>query len=381
MEFELNEDHRALRDLAKQFAERDLIPHAQQWSSEHTFPTPAFRKMADLGFMGMLVPEQYSGSNVSTMAYAAVAEEFGRADVGVAATWNGCNTISILPFLEGTEAQKRRWLEPMARGTELGCFSLNEPGAGSDARSVQTRATRDGEGWVINGTKNFASTAGTELSNTTVLLTVTKHGEPKEREYSAFVVTKGMPGFAMGPAYHKLGWHTMDCRDLFFEDCRVPADHLLGREGGGLRQFLSALTVARIGLAAIAVGLIRACLETSIEYAKQRVQFGQPISKYQAIQFKVAEMAMDMELARLMVYKAAWLRDQGQAFAYESSLAKLFAANACMKAAEEAVQIQGGYGYVEESPVARFFRDAKNLKIGGGTSEIHHLLIARHLGC
>jgi alkylation response protein AidB-like acyl-CoA dehydrogenase len=381
MEFELNEEQRAIRDLAREVAEREIIPHAQRWSADHTFPTPLYHRFAELGFMGMLVPEEYGGSNTPTVTYVAVTEELGRADVGTAATWNGCNTISILPFLEGTDAQKARWLVPMAQGKELGCFSLNEPGAGSDARGVQTRAVRDGDQWVINGTKNFASTAGTELSNTTVLLAVTRPGEPKEREYSAFVVEKGTPGFTMGAPYHKLGWHTMDCRDLFFENCRLPADHLLGREGRGLRQFLSALSVARIGLSAIAVGLIRACLETSLEYARQRVQFGQPISKYQAIQFKVAEMAQDMELARLMVYKAAWLRDQDRPFAYESSVAKLFAANACMRAAEEAVQIQGGYGYVEESPVARFFRDAKNLKIGGGTSEIHHLLIARHLGC
>jgi alkylation response protein AidB-like acyl-CoA dehydrogenase len=286
----------------------------------------------------------------------------------------------VLPFLEGTEPQKQRWLVPMAQGKELGCFSLNEPSAGSDARAVQTRAVLDGDEWVINGAKNFASTAGTDMSNTVVLLAVTRQGaSPKEKQFSAFVVEKGTPGYTMGPPYHKLGWHTQDCRDLFFQDCRVARDHLLGKEGGGLRQFLGALQVARIGLAAMAVGLTRACLEASLEYAKQRVQFGQPIGRYQAIQFKLAEMALEMEHARLMVYKAAWLRDNGRPFAYESSLAKLFSANMCMKAAEEAVQIFGGYGYVEESPVARYFRDAKNLKIGGGTSEIHHLLIARHL--
>jgi alkylation response protein AidB-like acyl-CoA dehydrogenase len=381
MDFELTEEQRAIRDLARDFAEREIIPQAQRWNEEHRCPTEVFRKMADLGFMGMLVPDEYGGTNTSTLTYAAITEEFGRADVGVAATWNGCNTISILPFLEGTEEQKQRWLVPMAVGKELGCFSLNEPSAGSDARSVQTRAVLHGDEWIINGTKNFASTAGTDMSNTVVLLAVTKPGTHKEREFSALVVTKDTPGYSMGPPYHKLGWHTMDSRDLFFQDCRVPRDHLLGREGGGLRQFLAALQVARIGLAAIAVGLIRACLETSLDYARQRVQFGQPISKFQAIQFKLAEMAMDMELARLMVYKTAWLRDKGLPFAQEASIAKLFASNACMKAAEEAVQILGGYGYVEESPVARYFRDAKNLKIGGGTSEIHHLLIARNLGC
>lgn len=381
MDFELTEEQRAIRDLAREFAEREIIPHAQRWNEEHGCPTEVFRKMADVGFFGMLLPEEYGGSNMPTLAYVAVAEEFGRADVGVAATWNGCNTISALPFLEGSEEQKQRWLVPMAQGKELGCFSLNEPDAGSDARAVQTRAALRGDEWVINGTKNFASTAGTDMSNTVVLLAVTREGTPEERQFSAFVVTKGTPGYTMGPPYHKLGWHTMDCRDLFFQDCQVPREHLLGREGGGLRQFLSALEVARIGLAAIAVGLTRACLEASLEYAKQRVQFGQPIGKFQAIQFKLAAMATEMEHARLMVYKTAWLRDKALPAAKESSMTKLFAGDMCMRAAEEAVQIFGGYGYVEESPVARFFRDAKNLKIGGGTSEIHHLLIARHLGC
>jgi short-chain 2-methylacyl-CoA dehydrogenase len=382
MNFDLTEEERSLQALCRDFARKEIVPHRDEWNAAHRFPIEVFRKMADLGLMGLLVPEQYGGTGVGAVAYVAAMEEIGKADQSVAASWNAHLTIGSLPFLHfGTEAQKQRWLVPLARGEKLGAFGLTEPAAGSDARGIQTTARRDGEGWVIDGTKMFTSNAGTEMSQGVVLLAVSGARGDGGREYSAFMVERGTPGFRLGRNLGKIGWDATDTRELIFEGCRVPGDHLIGAPGVGLRQFMQALAVGRISVAALALGLGQACLEVALDHARQRVQFGQPISRFQAIQFKLADMATAVETARLLTYKAAWLHDQGREYAQAAAMAKLHASDAAMAAASEAVQIHGGYGYTDEYPVSRFFRDAKILQIGEGTNEIQRLVIARHLGC
>ncbi len=377
MNFELTDEQRSLQGLCRDFAKKEILPHRDEWNTSGRFPVEVFRKMAELGLMGLLVPEDYGGTGVGAVAYVAAMEEIGKADQSVAAMWNAHLTIGSLPLLYfGTEEQKRRWLVPLARGERLGAFGLTEPEAGSDARAIRTSARPDGDGWVINGTKMFISNAGTEMSQGVVLLVVTG-----EREYSAFMVPRGTAGFQVGRLIPKIGWHAVDTRELVFENCRVPADHMIGARGVGLRQFMQALAVGRISIAALSLGLGQACLEVALEYARQRKQFGRPISQFQAIQLKLADMATAVENARLITYKAAWLYDQGREYAREAAMAKLYASDTAMHAAMEAVQIHGGYGYTDEFVVSRYFRDAKLLQIGEGTNEIQRLVIARLLGC
>jgi short/branched chain acyl-CoA dehydrogenase len=380
--FDLTEEQRSLQALCREFARKEIVPHRDEWNRQRRFPVEVFRKMAELGLMGLLVPEQYGGTGVGAVAYVAAMEEIGKADQSVAATWNAHLTIASMPLLYfGTEAQKQRWLVPLARGERLGAFGLTEPGAGSDARGIETTARPDGDGWVINGTKMFTSNAGTEMSLGPTILAVSGQRPDGSPEYSAFLVPRGTPGFRLGRNLAKIGWDATDTRELVFEECRVPADHLIGTRGVGLRQFMQALAVGRISVAALSLGLAEACLEVALEYAKQRRQFGRPISQFQAIQFKLADMATAAENARLLTYQAAWLYDQGREYAREAAMAKLYASDAAMQAASEAVQIHGGYGYTDEYPVSRFFRDAKILQIGEGTNEIQRLVIARLLGC
>jgi len=380
--FELTDEQRSLQALCRDFARKEILPGRDEWNTSGRFPLGVFRAMAELGLMGLLVPEQYGGSAVGAMAYVAAMEEIGKADQSVGAMWNAHLTIGSLPLLYfGTEAQKQRWLVPLARGERLGAFALTEPGAGSDARAIRTTARPDGDGWVINGTKMFISNAGTPMSQGVVLLAVSGTRADGEKEYSAFVVPRDTPGFNVGRLIPKIGWHAVDTRELVFDTCRVPGDHLLGTQGVGLRQFMQALAVGRISVAALSLGLAQACLEASLDYARQRKQFGQPISHFQAIQFKLADMAVAVENARLITYKAAWLYDQGREYAKEAAMAKLYASDTAMHAALEAVQIHGGYGYTDEFVVSRYFRDAKILQIGEGTNEIQRLVIARLLGC
>jgi alkylation response protein AidB-like acyl-CoA dehydrogenase len=382
MDLDLTDDQRALQALARDFARKEILPHRDEWNTTGRFPVEVFRKLADLGLMGLLVPEEYGGTGLGAVAYVVAMEEIAKADQSVAATWNAHLTIGSLPLLYfGTEAQKRRWLVPLARGERLGAFGLTEPEAGSDARAIQTTARRDGDGWVINGTKMFTSNAGTEMSQGVILLTVSGTPADGGKEYSAFMVPRGTPGFTVGRLIPKIGWHAVDTRELVFENCRVPGDHLIGQAGVGLRQFMQALAIGRISIAALSLGLAQACLEASLEYARQRRQFGRPISAFQAIQFKLADMATAVENARLITLKAAWLYDRGRPFAKEAAMAKLYASDSAMQAALEAVQIHGGYGYTDEFVVSRFFRDAKILQIGEGTNEIQRLVIARLLGC
>jgi alkylation response protein AidB-like acyl-CoA dehydrogenase len=382
MHFELNGEQRALQALCRDFARKEILPRRDEWNASGRFPVEVFRKMAELGLMGLLVPEAYGGAGVGAVAYVAAMEEIAKADQSVAATWNAHLTIGSLPLLYfGTEEQKRRWLVPLARGERLGAFGLTEPEAGSDARAIRTTARWEGEGWVINGSKMFTSNAGTELSLGVILLAVSGTRPDGSKEYSAFLVPRGTAGFQLGRNIPKIGWHAVDTRELTFENCRIPADHLIGERGVGLRQFMQALAIGRISVAALSLGLAQACLEVALEYAKQRKQFGRPISHFQAIQFKLADMATAVENARLLTSKAAWLYDQGRDFAKEAAMAKLYASDTAMQAALEAVQIHGGYGYTDEYVVSRFFRDAKILQIGEGTNEIQRLVIARLLGC
>jgi short-chain 2-methylacyl-CoA dehydrogenase len=382
MNFDLTEEQRALQALCRDFATKEILPHRDEWNATARFPIEVFRSMAGLGLMGLLVPERYGGSEAGAVAYVAAMEEIGKADQSVAAMWNAHLTIGSLPLLYfGTEEQKQRWLVPLARGERLGAFGLTEPEAGSDARAIQTTARADGDGFLINGTKMFTTNAGTAMSQGVIILAVSGTRAGGGKEYSAFMVPRGTPGFTVGPLISKIGWDAADTRELVFENCRLPTDHLIGSRGVGLRQFMQTLAVGRISIAALSLGLAQACLEASLAYAQERRQFGQRINQFQAIQFKLADMAMSVENARLLAYKAAWLYDQGREYAMEAAMAKCYASDSAMHAALEAVQIHGGYGYTDEFVVSRFFRDAKILQIGEGTNEIQRLVIARQLGC
>jgi alkylation response protein AidB-like acyl-CoA dehydrogenase len=386
VDFDLTPEQRALQALCRDFAAREILPHRDRWNADKRCPVEVLRKMGELGLMGLLVPERYGGANAGAVAYVAAMEEIGKADQSLAAAWNAHLTIASMPLVHfGTEAQKQRWLVPLARGERLGAFGLTEPEAGSDARGIRTTAREDGDGWIIDGGKMFTSNAGTEMSLGVIILAVTgmrpDSSPEKAKEYSALMVPRGTSGFRLGRNLGKIGWDATDTRELVFEGCRVPADHLIGERGVGLKQFMQALAIGRVSVAALSLGLAQACLEVALEYARQRRQFGQPISRFQAIQFKLADMATAVDNARLLTYRAAWLHDQGREYAKEAAMAKLYASDAAMAAASEAVQIHGGYGYTDEFPVSRFFRDAKILQIGEGTNEIQRLVIARFLGC
>lgn len=382
MDFALNEEQQLLKELCRDFARKEIAPHADEWYDAGVFPTEVFRQMADLQLMGLLIPREYGGTDVGTVAMVAAIEEIAKVDQSIATSWQAHMTIGSLLLLKfGTEAQKQQWLVPLAQGKRLGAFGLTEPQAGSDAANIQTTAVRDGDDWIINGTKCFITNTGTDLSYGLVALTVSGHEPNGKKRYSAFIIPRDTPGYTVGRLYKKIGWHTVDTREQIFEDCRVPRENLLGEEGNGFRQFMQTLEVGRISVATLSLGLGQACLEMSLAYAKDRQAFGKPISQHQAIQFKLADMATEVEMARLLTYKAAWLRDSGLPYGQEAAMAKLAASEVAVRSAEEAVQIHGGYGYVRESPVSRFYLDSKILTIGEGTNEIQRMVIARQLGC
>jgi short-chain 2-methylacyl-CoA dehydrogenase len=382
MDLTLTEAEADLADLCREFAQREIAARAPQAWEEARCPTDLLREMGRLGLLGMLVPEEWGGIGMSTVGFVAAMEQLGVADQSVAATWQAHVTIGSLPLLLfGDDAQRERWLRPLAEGRALGAFGLTEPDAGSDARGITTRAEpRDG-GWVINGRKAFISNAGTDMSFGVTLLARTQTPEGAPQRYGTFVVERDTPGFTMGPKMRGIGWKGLDTRELFFDDVWVPADHLVGDPELGLGQFLRTLEVGRISIAALSVSLTQAVLDLATAYAKERVQFGQPISSFQAVQFKLADIATELEAARWLTYRAAWLRDAGRPFMKEAAMAKLKASRVAAWAASEAVQVHGGIGYMLESPVARFYCDAKVLEIGEGTNEIQHLVIARALGC
>jgi alkylation response protein AidB-like acyl-CoA dehydrogenase len=381
MDFSLNEAERDLVDLCRSFAANEIAIRAPAAWEAAACPTDLLREMGELGLLGMLVPERWGGIGMSTVGFVAALEALGRADQSVAAAFQAHVTIGSLPLLLfGNDDQRERWLRPLAEGRALGAFGLTEPNAGSDTRGIATRAERVDGGWLINGRKAFISNAGTDMSFGVTLLARTHTGERGPR-FASFVVEKGTEGFTMGPKLRGIGWRGLDTRDLFFDDVWVPDEHLVGDPDLGLGQFLGTLEVGRISIAALSLSLTAAVLDLSLDYARQRVQFGQPISKFQAIQFKLADIATELEAARWLTYRAASLRDAGQPFLKEAAMAKLKASRLAAWAASEAVQIHGGVGYMLDSPVARFYCDSKVLEIGEGTNEIQHVVIARALGC
>src|SRR5689334_15170191 len=382
MDFSFSEAERDLVALCRDFAQREIAPRAPAAWDEARCPTDLLREMGGLGLLGMLVPEEWGGIGMSTVGFVAAMEQLGVADQSVAAALQAHVTIGSLPLLLfGGDEQRERWLRPLAEGRALGAFGLTEPDAGSDARGIRTRAERHDGGWLINGHKTFISNAGTDMSFGVTLLARTTAPDDDTPRFASFVVEKDTPGFTMGPKMRGIGWRGLDTRELFFDDVWVPDEHLVGDPDLGLSQFLSTLEVGRISIAALSLSLTQAVLDLATDYARQRVQFGQPISRFQAVQFKLADIATELEAARWLTYRAAYLRDTGQPFLKEASMAKLKASRVACWAASEAVQIHGGTGYMLDAPVARFYCDAKVLEIGEGTNEIQHLVIARLLGC
>jgi short/branched chain acyl-CoA dehydrogenase len=378
--FELNDEQRALRDTIREFAESEIAPHAGEWDQNHVFPIDVVRQLGELGAMGVAFPEEYGGLGAGAVAQAVVVEELARIDSSIAVTVGADVSIAGEPvLLFGTEEQKQRWLVPLAQGQHLGAFASTEPGAGSDVQAATTSARHENGCWVINGTKAFITNAGNDMSAFVIVTAKTKL-ENGDSALSALIVPNGTPGYEPQLPYRKLGWHASDTRELVFNDCKVPDEAMLGPVGKGARVFLTALDGGRVGIAAMSVGLAQGALEQATAYAKERTAFGAPIVKQQAIQFKLAELKTQIEAARLLTYRAAAMKEAGKRFTEEAAQAKLFASELAVRAAEENLQIHGGFGYIEESAVPRFYRDAKVLTIGEGTSEICKYVIARQMG-
>jgi short/branched chain acyl-CoA dehydrogenase len=378
MDHDLSPEQEQFRKVVRDFAEREIAPYAEEWDREHIFPVETVRKMGELGLFGLCFPSQYGGSDADFLTYCIAIEELARVDSSMAITLEAGVSLGAAPFFyAGTEAQKQEYLVPMVAGEVLGAFGLTEAEAGSDAGATRTRAVLDTatHEWVIDGQKTFITNSGTPLTKCVTITALTGDGE-----ISNIVVDSGTPGFEVMAPYRKMGWHASDTHELLFTGCRVPEGNLLGERGAGFSTFLRILDDGRVAIAALAVGLAQACLEASLEYAKSRQAFGGPIGRYQSVAFKCADMAVAVENARNLVYKAAWLRDQGRPIRQAAAMAKLYASEIAVTATREAVQVHGGYGYIDESPVSRFYRDAKILEIGEGTSEIQRLVLSRGLG-
>ncbi len=373
---EFKEEHVAFRKVMRDFADAEIAPFAREWDRTKTFPLDVVAKMGDLGLFGLPFEERYGGSGSDFTTVCIAIEELARVDQSMAITLEAAVGLGINPIAEfGTEQQKDEWLPDLIAGRTLAGFGLTEPDAGSDAGATRTRAERDGDSWVINGYKAFITNSGTDITS---LVTITAKTGPEE--ISTIIVPTGTAGFEVQPAYDKMGWRASDTHPLRFENCHVPEDHLLGERGRGFHQFLSTLDDGRIAIAALAAGVVRSCLEESTAYAKERTSFGKAIGSYQAIAFKIADLEVMAEAAHLLVYKAAWLKDTGQPYRQAAAKAKLYATEAAVTATREATQIFGGAGFLDDTLVARHYRDAKVLEIGEGTSEIQRLVIARGLG-
>jgi short-chain 2-methylacyl-CoA dehydrogenase len=376
MHFDLPDDHRLLQETVRDFARQEVAPAAEELDREKRFPYELVAKMGALGWMGIPFPEEVGGAGGTTLQYALAVEELTRADSSVAITMCAHTSLGTQPiYLFGSQQQKDQLLPELCSGAKLGAFGLTEPEAGSDAGNVRTRAALEDSEWVINGAKQFITNAGTDISGHVAITARTG-----ENEVSNVIVPNGTAGYEQGAPYRKMGWNASDTRPLTFSDCRVPEENLLGPRGQGFKQFLHILDIGRIGVAAMGVGLAQGALDEALSYAKERRAFGQPISKFQAIQGKLADMATEIEAARLLTYKAAYLKDEGRNFTLTAAQAKLKTGRLAVRACEEAVQIHGGYGYIEEYPVCRFYRDAKILTIGEGTDEVQQMVIARALG-
>ncbi|CAN5583592.1 acyl-CoA dehydrogenase family protein [soil metagenome] len=362
------------------FVDDVIRPNAERWDDEHELPMDAVKEMARLGLFGLPFPEAYGGSGADFLTLCLAIEEIARVDSSLAITLEAAVGLGAMPVYRfGSAEQKQDLLPPLALGEALAGFGLTEPGGGSDAGATRTTARLDAGRWVIDGSKSFITNAGTPITSFVTITAVTG-GSPAAKEISAIVVPSGTPGFEVGPGYRKMGWWHSDTRELAFSSCRVPEDNLLGRRGEGFKNFLKILDDGRIAIAALAVGLAQGCVDESLKYARERSAFGHPIGSFQALQFKIADMAMKTELARHAYYRAAWLQAKGRPYKKEAAMAKLFASETAVDVARDAVQVHGGYGYIEEFPVCRHFRDSKILEIGEGTSEVMRILIARELG-
>jgi short-chain 2-methylacyl-CoA dehydrogenase len=376
LDFDLTDEQSDIQRLVREFAQQEVRPVAEELDREHRFPYEIVEKLGKLGLMGMPYPQEYGGGGTDNLSYAIAVEELARVDSSVAITMAAHTSLGTWPiYAFGSDEQKHEWLPRLCSGERLGSFGLTEPEAGSDAGNTRTKARLDDADWVIDGAKQFITNAGTDISGCVTITALTGDGE-----ISNIIVPNGTPGYEIEPPYRKMGWNASDTRPLSFSDCRVPAENLLGPRGMGFKQFLQTLDGGRIGVAAMGVGLAQGALDEALAYAKERIAFGQPIAKFQAIQMKLADMATEIEAARLLTWKAAVLKDQGKPFNLTAAQAKLKTGRLAVRAAEEAVQIHGGYGYIEEYPVCRFYRDAKILTIGEGTDEVQQLVIARSLG-
>jgi alkylation response protein AidB-like acyl-CoA dehydrogenase len=377
MDFCLTDDQLLLRNSVREFAEAEIGPHVREWDEAQHFPRELVPKLAALGLMGVQFPEEYGGAGMSAIEYCLCIEELARVDPAVSlsvAAHNGLCAAQI--FMFGNEAQKQRYLVPLAQGTQIGAWGLTESGAGSDAAAARTTAVREGDAWVLTGSKTFITHGS--VGDVMVVMAVTDR-DRGPKGISAFIVERGTPGMTAGRKEDKLGMRASDTSEVVFERCRVPADHLLGEEGQGFINALQVLDAGRIGIAALAVGLAQGAFEAAREYAAGRRQFGQPIASFQAVQWKLADNATRIEAARLLTYRAAYLKDAGRRTTLESAMAKLYSSEIAVRAAEDAVQIHGGYGFVKDYPAEKFFRDVKLTTIGEGTSEIQRLVIARQL--
>jgi butyryl-CoA dehydrogenase len=377
MDFALSPQHEEIRRTVREFAERRIAPVADEFERRAEYPTEIIREAAGLGLLGVPYPEEVGGTGLDSLAYAITIEELARVSGSVAIIVSAHTSLGCYPlFIAGTTEQKERFLRPLASGDKLGAYGLTEPGAGSDSRGTRTRAHRDGESWVLNGGKRFITNAG--VADTYIITAVTDRSA-KTGKISAFIVEADAPGFSIGRLEEKMGLHASRTGELLFNDCRIPAGNLLGEEGEGDKLFLKTLDGGRIGIGSMALGLAQAAFEAASAYAKEREQFGRAIATFQGVAFKIADMATRIDAARLLVYRAAWLKDQGRPFTTEAAMAKLFASEVARDVTNDAVQVHGGYGYIAEYKVERYLRDAKLTEIGEGTSEIQRLVIARNI--
>jgi short/branched chain acyl-CoA dehydrogenase len=376
MDFDLSDEHQLLRDTVRAFAEERIAPVAEELDREHRFPYDLVADLAELGLMGIPIPEDHGGAGGDTLSYAIAIEELARVDSSVAITVAAHTSLGTMPFLLfGSEEQRQKWLPDLASGRRLAAFGLTEPGAGSDAGATRTSAGLDDGEWVVNGSKIFITNAGTDI---TACVTIT--ARTGDDEISNIVIPNGTPGYSISAPMRKMGWRASDTRELSFEGCRVPEGNLLGPRGAGFRQFLEILDGGRISVAAMGLGLAQGAYDLAAAYARDREQFGKPIARFQAVQFALADMATEIEAARGLVYRSAWVKDQGREFAKEAAIAKLYTGELSKRVVDKALQLHGGYGFMDEYPISRLYRDQKVLEIGEGTNEVQRMVIARHLG-